>query len=643
MKQIKLIRLKVQYFKGLQGFDFVPGGATVAIYGRNGLGKSTLADATNWLLFDKDSHGAKDFGLKPTDENGKEINNKEHIVEGLFSDTLIESGIPAWNEKFLLKKILTEKWTKKRGSSSPEFSGHETAYFINEVPKTKAEYDAFVSGICGTEEVFRLLASTTYFNQLKWVDQRRILLSVAGDISDEAVILANPKLAELITILNGRSLSDHIKTIKAQRPKVNDAIDQINPRIAEAGRDKPSEISTIPPAGNYADLKAGLQSLQNQRAAMLAGDTSEISKKIIKIKEEIQQVNGEYNTKKRKAEDERRMFDRSADDLKAKIAIEEGKVLQKDFTIKGMTEAKESLRKEYYEEQEKPFPEEVCNMGMPAADHPGYDVAEVLRKFNTAKAEALKSINEKGVAKSKEIAEIIADKTAIEENIKTLTVEMELAKESSESVEIPAEPDHGEKLAEIERFEKEISTKGTPDTARIDKQIEDVQMQIISHDASALNLKKATDIDARIKELEAEKKQFAKLLEQIDKEIMLCEDFTRAKVSMLTESVNSKFAPLSFKLFDVQINGGIAETCEALMHGVPYSDLSRGQKAIAGLSIIKVLSDHYGISVPVFVDDAEGITLDLPLVDGGQYIKLHADIIHDKLAVFPEVKEESAA
>ena len=627
MKQIKLIRLKVQNFKGLRDFDFVPNGATVSIYGRNGLGKSTLADATNWLLFDKDSHGAKDFGLKPYDEDGKEINNLEHIAVGEFEIADFED----FKTDVTFRKVLTEKWAKKRGSSSPEFSGHETAYFINEVPKTKAEYDAFVAGICGTEEVFRLLTSTIYFNSLKWVDQRKILLSVAGDISDEAVIQANPQLAELIIILNGRSISDHIKTIKAQRPKVNDAIDQITPRIAEAGRDKPSEISTIPPAGNYADLKSGLQSLQNQKAAILAGDTSEISAKIISVKEDVQAANESYNKKKRVSEEEKRKFEVATERAQANIVMQESLVRIKGSIITSLEKEMQQLRDDFAVEKAKPAPNSSCSLC--GQELPPDQIEATLKKFNTSKAESLKAINEKGVAKSKELAGVIAEQNEIEKKIKNLNDELQLAKESAETVVFPVELYHTERLAEIERLEKEIASKSTHDTEKIDKQIGDVQMQIISHDTAGLNLRRANEIDARIVELKAEKKKYAQKLEQIDKEIMLCEDFTRAKVSMLTESVNSKFSPLSFKLFDQQINGGIAETCEVMMNGVPYSDLSRGQKAIAGLSIIKVLSDHYGVSVPVFVDDAEGITLDLPLVDGGQYIELCAHADYDELTV----------
>jgi len=89
----------------------------------------------------------------------------------------------------------------------------------------------------------------------------------------------------------------------------------------------------------------------------------------------------------------------------------------------------------------------------------------------------------------------------------------------------------------------------------------------------------------------------------------MCEEYTKSRVSMLEGLVADKFAPYSFKMFEQQINGGISDTCELLRDGKPYSALSTGEKIAAGLHVIEVLSDHYGISAPVFIDNAESLTL----------------------------------
>jgi hypothetical protein len=61
-------------------------------------------------------------------------------------------------------------------------------------------------------------------------------------------------------------------------------------------------------------------------------------------------------------------------------------------------------------------------------------------------------------------------------------------------------------------------------------------------------------------------------------------------------------------MFDTALNGNIEETCVAMLNGVPYSDLSYGQKILVGIDIINVLSKHYGISIVLFIDNAESLT-----------------------------------
>ena len=69
------------------------------------------------------------------------------------------------------------------------------------------------------------------------------------------------------------------------------------------------------------------------------------------------------------------------------------------------------------------------------------------------------------------------------------------------------------------------------------------------------------------------------------------------------------FHLVHWKLFDEQINGGVVDCCEATVNGVPYNDgLNDGAKVNAGLDVISALSAHYGVSVPLFIDNAERVT-----------------------------------
>jgi hypothetical protein len=101
----------------------------------------------------------------------------------------------------------------------------------------------------------------------------------------------------------------------------------------------------------------------------------------------------------------------------------------------------------------------------------------------------------------------------------------------------------------------------------------------------------------------------------------LTEQFIRTKVNLLESKINSRFKLARFKLFDQQINGGLTECCETLYGGVPYSGgLNNGARINVGLDIINTLSEHYGFTAPIFIDNAEAVT---QLIDTrGQQIRL---------------------
>jgi chromosome segregation ATPase len=125
----------------------------------------------------------------------------------------------------------------------------------------------------------------------------------------------------------------------------------------------------------------------------------------------------------------------------------------------------------------------------------------------------------------------------------------------------------------------------------------------------------------RIQELKEQEKELAKAFEKLESEMYLTEQFIRTKVNMLESKINSRFKLARFKLFEQQINGGLSEVCEALFNGVPYSGgLNNAARINVGLDIINTLSEHYGFTAPIFIDNAEAVT---QLIDTrGQQIRL---------------------
>jgi len=88
-------------------------------------------------------------------------------------------------------------------------------------------------------------------------------------------------------------------------------------------------------------------------------------------------------------------------------------------------------------------------------------------------------------------------------------------------------------------------------------------------------------------------------------------------MDLLSSRINSKFKLVNFRLFENQINGGYKETCECMVNGVPFSSLNAGHRVVAGLDIITALQQIYGVTAPIFIDNAESVNdFNIPEMEG---------------------------
>ena len=210
--EIKLLNLKLKNFKGIKDLEINFNCQNTNIYGANATGKTTIFDAFKWLFFDKDSSDRKDFNIKTLDSNNKPIHFLEHEVEAI----LVIDGVD-----MTFKKVFQEKWVKKRGQTEQEFSGHETNYWIDEVPVKKKDYEEKINSLI-PESLFKLITDPSYFNnQLKWSERRELLINISGaNISDEEILDSKEEFSEIKGKLEGRSIDDYKKSCTGQNKRL---------------------------------------------------------------------------------------------------------------------------------------------------------------------------------------------------------------------------------------------------------------------------------------------------------------------------------------------------------------------------------------------------------------------------------------
>ncbi|MFZ5815356.1 MAG: hypothetical protein ACOY93_08630 [Bacillota bacterium] len=628
-KQIRLIALRLRNFKGLREFGLDALGENLAVYGDNATGKTTLADAFMWLLFDKDSANRKDFGIKTLDRHGRELHNLEHEVLAVLDVD---------GQAIELRKVYKETWTKKRGSATAEFTGHTTDHYIDGVPVQLKEYKARVAEIAD-ESTFRLLTDPRFFNeQLHWQKRREILLQVCGDVSDAEVIASTPALAALPEILRNRSLADHRKVIAARRSEINRELTSIPVRIDEATRSL-SEAS-----GDRAELTAELDRLNQQRQAKLAElaridngaeivqkrrQVGEIDLQLMEVQKRVRSASLEtIQQEQQRLNEATNRFNTASRDL-TRLSDESRDAEQR---IASLTRRLDQLRQEWAQISAREFTLSVeescpaCGQALPA-ERVEAARERALADFNSRRSADLETNAAEGKRVRGEIEALQAeqDRRAAQRGELEAQLERwraEVSRIQQRIAQLQAEvPDHTQdaeyrRLAEAKRaLEQEIEALRTDgeaarqrvagEVAQIDQEIRRVQAELVRIDQRAAGLQ-------RIAELEAQEKALAAEYERLETELYLTEEFIRAKVRLLEDRINSRFQHARFKLFNVQVNGGLEECCETTYQGVPYSDLNTGARTNVGLDIINTLSEHYGFEAPIWIDNREAVTRLIP-------------------------------
>lgn len=575
--QIKIKTLKLENFKGIKDLtiDFKD---TTNIYGDNAVGKTTIFDAYSWLLWDKDSLNRKDFAIKPYDKNGEEVHNLESIVEGdfVFGDTDLN-----------LKKIYKEVWTKKRGSTQAEFTGHTTDYYINAVPVKKKEYTERIVSVI-SEDNFNLLSNPLYFNQILDKNKRReVILGLIEEVKPEDIIAKNKDLEDLD--LETYTVDELRKIAKDSAKKINKDIESIPARIDELDKSKIHDIdfdalefrkrSTLPAIKEIDEKLAD--------ASKMAEGMTEITEKITALQKEKSELSEKYQNKclEVKLKNKKILQEKEHD----KLVIEEAK--KNIEKLKDLVEkAREEWQEVHKEQYQGDFKCPTCGQDL-LPDQ----IENTMANFNKKKSEKLAEIE-------KYAGQLKLDLQHANEVIS------ELSNKKYEYQDLPMEPI---RLQEIDKELDEAKAKLSDFSIDNKKDLLE-KKDSLNADLEEINKKLSLQgqnekIDERIKELEKQEKELAKAYEEQQRIIYLCEEYTKAYVDLVSDKINDSFNLVKFKLFENQINGGITETCEATFKGVPYSDLNNAAKINAGLDVINSLSDKLNLKVPIFIDNAESV------------------------------------
>ncbi len=620
---MKLKSLYLENFKGLFDFSFEVKNDLLRFFGRNASGKTTLVDAFNWLLFDKDSSWATKFNVRRLDENGTPVNNTVITVKAVIVDN---NG-----EEHTLQKQQKQNWVTKRGTTVAELKGNLNSYEIDGFPKTERDYKEFVSGIC-PEETFKICSSVTYFMSLAWKDRRKMLTDTVTVISDYDLAVKLDGFSAILEDLKHGSTEDCQRKYNKASKELKKQQVELPTRVDEVRR----SLSHVDVAPIDARVKALSKELE-----MLKAVKDDTPQKILAVERRISALQNEANSIVRDAE---KACHEAVMAATQAVNAQKNKEYEATHKVNFYRSVKESserskarleerfaeLQKKWDETKTLTFDEDKAGKALcPTCGRPVTPkmVEKAKAEYGNRLAESKRAIQADGIR-------IKADIKDCDEQIKTSV--SEIAK--YEAIAKAANKEAKALQKKLDKLPREVDVSGNKELKAVNAEIDELVKQrkeleahkpvdnsgrIRELEAEILSLKSEiasadnTAKEKRIKELEEEQMNveatLAKVLQQQD-ELMA---FVQKKMDYIGDEINKRFSTVKFKLFDKQINGGISEVCEATVNGVPYADLNSGHRIIAGLEIAKAFQDIYGFQCPVFIDNAESLsTENIPKVDG---------------------------
>lgn len=611
--EISIKSLDIKNFKGIHSIHLVFHNGVNSLYGENASGKTSVYDALTWLLFDKDSHGNSRFSVKPTGATG-----------GVMPE--VTAILSVNGEEIKLRKTLREKWEKPRGSSQARFAGHTVDYTVDDVPRKEGEYKRIIAGYID-ENQFRMLTGVYAFaRDLHWKERRRLLAEVCGLPEDAELLAGAPKFAELAAAVGRRTIDDYKAALMVQRKGANATLDTLPVRIDECER-MVAELAAQP----FEQARLTSEALQKDRERVQA-DLAKLDGDALLAKAENER--DALNNQLRELENENRSHrdsqyvpceDKTADlmyaDEKAREALDEA-VKQRN-ELRGRIDSGEKRLDEYRARWREIDKEQftggicpTCGQTLPTAE-----LEAAKQRFEASKQDRKNDLLEDSNLLKADISALKARLQEKEDSLPGLQAASAAAEQALKEYVAPAAPviedlpDYKRRKDAIQRSIDDVCrrierlrTDKQAERDRLESEYREITAKILENDAVLAKEQQLTDTRRRVTELQEEQRRCAAQVEEMDRMIEMCEEFARYRVQSVEDSVNRHFKLARFRLFTEQINGGLADCCDVVVGGVPYADLNSAMQINVGLDIINTLSAHYGVRVPLFIDNAESVT-----------------------------------
>lgn len=655
MRTVKIKSLTLNNYRCFNGerefhADF---GSKTRVSGKNGSGKSTVMNAVMEVLTGKNADGTQADNVRPI-ADGQE-------VEGVDVERAIALDIDGKETE--IKKITKQKRERVDGVMQYVPGSNANSYLIDGISFTQKKFDEFMAeNICTPETLLACCNPNAFLSLKSTTDMRAFLEKMAGFDLNEYIKYLGSEFSEVEEITKGHPIEQVQKTLNKQLTDQKKATAKAETewkyekgKSVDSGEDDVTRL--IEQKVRYENQIAILDEQEKSLDDVMAAYDKK-SKDILDLKFEQSEVVRKANeglVQQRKAIDDEifsleqgkkyaeRDLKTAQSDLEdfsasAKMNEEKLKKAQEDWKIYSEREyPEENLEKikvEQFDKNSLICP--TCGQDLPV------EQAEKIRsEFEQKKAIRIKSeedireqfyqqkdkkmteITESGNKAAADLKEAKNAKeeaerkvTELKQKITSLAMEIqgkqaELSK-LPESVDLSDNEEYQKITAEISREEealkqmsngsdqrKEITEKRNGfirECAKIDAEINNIQRKKQAHEEEVDKLYQ-TFRDSSQKEADIQRK----------KDIL--KNFSIKKNERIAEMINPYFEEFQFNFLSYTQSNDPVEVCEMLRNGVEYRNLNYSDQLICKVDLLCGFQKIQGVSLPIFIDNAESINV----------------------------------
>lgn len=624
MKKVVLKRIQLTNWKSLN-LDVEFSESKTKISGANGIGKSSLQNAWNWLL--------SGYTNAYSPKNHELFDNKVEITH----ETPIAS-VKAWVSingiEYTVEKTAQAKFTRRRGTNEYIKDSSDTyKMLIDEIETTATDFNAWIEqNICPTDMLVHCLDGN-FFAVIADDDKkkaRKVLETIVGEISErdfsgDYSLLQNDFAKGYTVEQIEERKKNQIKPIKDRMIKI--------PALVEDKEKLLSEYQKIDYAAiekRIAETRADIQQIDNQilgngeAVKPILGQRDAIfdliNSKTLKLNECRNIYLNRYNAIRNEIKGKINDIDRLNQDIQTRYIKKQHEY---EYNCRNLDELKrgiknsesfiKDLRNQRDEIKSRVFVAETCSYC--GQELPAEKQDELKAKFNERKQSELEYVIAQGkrlAAKIEddnkhiaELEEIVAKGVELEELQSTEILQQQLKAHEETFVQFEETKEYKELNKEIDELKASLPTIPQNDNEELTNAKNALLNRLESLNQELGGKYKAEQIKSELSSLQSELSELGITIAQLEGVLAKCQDYREEKANIISMRVNDKLGDCKIQMWERQKNGEMIPSCIITDNsGVKYSTLNNSNRIKTCVSIQQLFCRHFGIKMPVWVDEA---------------------------------------